>query len=101
MIETKEVRFMGDFNRAFKWALGLAVGVSVGVARPAAAEDDNSYRVTSLVTNGYAAAPRTDGNLVNAWGLTATATSPWWSANNGSGTSTLYDGAGVAQALVV
>jgi uncharacterized protein (TIGR03118 family) len=33
-----------------------------------------------------------DANLVNAWGLTAGPQTPWWVANNGTGTSTLYDG---------
>jgi len=42
-----------------------------------------------------------DPNLKNPWGLTRSSTtpaqpgSPWWVANNNSGTSTLYTGAGV------
>ena len=36
----------------------------------------------------------TDPNLKNPWGLTRSATSPWWVANNNSGTSTLYTGSG-------
>jgi len=35
-----------------------------------------------------------DPNLQNPWGLTATATSPFWIGNNGSGTSELYNGTG-------
>jgi uncharacterized protein (TIGR03118 family) len=35
-----------------------------------------------------------DPNLKNPWGLTRSSTSPWWVANNNSGTSTLYDGNG-------
>jgi len=35
-----------------------------------------------------------DSHLVNPWGLTRSATSPWWVANNGTGTSTLYNGNG-------
>ncbi len=36
-----------------------------------------------------------DPNLKNPWGLTRnTGSSPWWVANNNSGTSTLYDGNG-------
>ena len=31
---------------------------------------------------------------MNAWGLTRSATSPWWVADNGAGVSTLYSGAG-------
>jgi uncharacterized protein (TIGR03118 family) len=46
----------------------------------------------------------TDPNLVNPWGLSRSSGSPWWSANNGTGTSTLYNvstGLAVAQSLVV
>lgn len=46
-------------------------------------------------------APVTDPNLVNPWGLISSPTSPWWVSNNGTGTSTLYNGAGVRQMLVV
>jgi len=52
------------------------------------------YKQTNLVsdTPGTAAIP--DRSLVNPWGLTRSSTSPWWVSNNGSGTSTLYTGAG-------
>jgi len=42
-----------------------------------------------------------DPNLVNSWGIAASATSFWWVANQVTGTSTLYDGEGVPQSLVV
>jgi uncharacterized protein (TIGR03118 family) len=32
-----------------------------------------------------------DPNLVNPWGLAASSTGEWWLANEGTGTSTLYD----------
>src|SRR3979490_2367255 len=35
-----------------------------------------------------------DAHLKNAWGLARGAASPWWVNNNGTGTSTLYNGAG-------
>jgi uncharacterized protein (TIGR03118 family) len=56
-----------------------------------------TYAVTNLVSDGTIPAAHTDGNLVNAWGLTATASSPWWVANNGTDSTTLYNGDGVAQ----
>jgi uncharacterized protein (TIGR03118 family) len=37
-------------------------------------------------------APLTDPDLVNAWGLAASATSPLWVADNGSNLATLYTG---------
>jgi uncharacterized protein (TIGR03118 family) len=35
-----------------------------------------------------------DPNLKNPWGITRSATSPWWTANNGTGTSSLFNGTG-------
>jgi uncharacterized protein (TIGR03118 family) len=58
------------------------------------------YTVTALVTDGTTAANQ-DANLVNAWGVAFNPTGYVWVANNGTGTSTLYDGNGVAQSLVV
>ncbi|HEY1801197.1 MAG TPA: TIGR03118 family protein, partial [Terriglobales bacterium] len=46
-------------------------------------------------------AKNTDGNLINPWGLSRSSGSPWWAADNGTGIATLYNGGGVAQALVV
>jgi uncharacterized protein (TIGR03118 family) len=59
------------------------------------------YQQTNLVSDVPGLAPVTDPNLVNPWGLIASSTSPWWVSNNGTGTSTLYNGAGVRQTLVV
>ncbi|MBZ5676284.1 MAG: TIGR03118 family protein [Acidobacteriia bacterium] len=47
------------------------------------------------------ASDASDANLVNAWGIAASATSPFWLGANGSGTSVLYNGAGAKQALTV
>ena len=59
------------------------------------------YLQTNLVSDVPGWAAVTDPNLVNAWGLSRSATSPWWVADNGTGLSTLYNGAGARQALVV
>jgi hypothetical protein len=42
-----------------------------------------------------------DPNLRNAWGLTASGSSPFWVSDNNNGTSTLYNTAGTPLALVV
>jgi uncharacterized protein (TIGR03118 family) len=42
-----------------------------------------------------------DANLVNPWGLTASATSALWVGNGGTGVATLYNSQGTPQALVV
>jgi uncharacterized protein (TIGR03118 family) len=42
-----------------------------------------------------------DANLVNPWGISESATSPFWVSDNGSGVSTLYNTPGQPQSLVV
>ncbi len=65
------------------------------------------YVQTNLVSD-VAQPPNADGttvnvdpHLVNAWGLARSASSPWWVNNGGTGTSTLYTGAGGTVPLVV
>lgn len=50
------------------------------------------YTRTDLVSDISGTTP--DPNLVNPWGLTRGPATPFWIANNGTGTSTLYDGLG-------
>ena len=60
------------------------------------------YSVHTLVSDSAAVpAPATDASLVNGWGLAAGPATPWWAANNGTNTSTLYNDAGSKQALTV
>ena len=59
------------------------------------------YQQTNLVSDVPGIAANTDANLKNPWGIAFGATSPFWLANQVSGTSTLYDGTGTPQALVV
>jgi uncharacterized protein (TIGR03118 family) len=59
------------------------------------------YQQTNLVSDVPGLAATTDSNLVNAWGLSRSASSPWWVADNGTGVSTLYTGAGAIVPLVV
>ena len=60
------------------------------------------YKSTSLVVDvATAGVANTDAKLVNAWGIAFNPAGFVWVANNGSATSTLYDGNGVPQTLVV
>jgi uncharacterized protein (TIGR03118 family) len=59
------------------------------------------FAVANLVSDGGVAAAHTDAKLVNGWGIAFNPTGFVWVANNGSNTSTLYDGNGVPQTLVV
>ena len=70
------------------------------VMQPAAAE--TIYTITPLVTDsqealaaaGFGPAVTVDPNLINPWGMSVAPTSPFWVSNQGSNTSTLYDGDG-------
>jgi uncharacterized protein (TIGR03118 family) len=83
-------------------ALVLAFGTN-GFVIPAGAQarPENEYVVHNLVSDGTIPADHVDTNLVNAWGLSRSATSPWWVADNGTNLSTLYNGSGMPQSLVV
>lgn len=59
------------------------------------------YAQTNLTADQTGIAGITDMNLVNPWGLSRSAGSPWWVSDNGTGLSTLYDGTGAAKPLVV
>ena len=62
----------------------------------------SGYAVSVLVSdNAGIAAAHHDSNLVNPWGMAFEPTGPVWVANNGTQTSTLYDGTGAVQYLVV
>ena len=65
-----------------------------------------AYQQTNLVSDiqGLAQNPpngQPDSQLVNPWGLIASPTSPWWLSDNNAGVSTLDNGQGVKQGLVV
>jgi uncharacterized protein (TIGR03118 family) len=59
------------------------------------------YNQTNLVSNTSGVAPVTDPQLINPWGISRTSGSPWWVSDNATGFSTLYDGAGTKQSLIV
>jgi uncharacterized protein (TIGR03118 family) len=66
-----------------------------------AAPSDNVFNVTNLVADSGPAAATDDPLLINGWGLSVGPTTPWWTSDNGSNASTLYDGTGKKQALTV
>jgi uncharacterized protein (TIGR03118 family) len=61
-----------------------------------------AYNLYPLISDSSTlSAPLADTSLVNGWGLSASATSPWWTSNNKTNTSTLYSGVGSKNALTV
>jgi uncharacterized protein (TIGR03118 family) len=59
------------------------------------------YTQTNLVSNAAGVAPVTDPQLINPWGISRGSGSPWWVSDNATGFSTLYNGAGAKQSLIV
>jgi len=69
---------------------GLTVAVSA-----------QSFTVNNLTADVPGVAANTDPNLIGPVGLSRGIIGKWWVPNSGSATATLYDGGGVASALVV
>jgi hypothetical protein len=86
-------------NASMRFNLVTALAMAaVSIAPPAHAQH---YTQVDLVANTSGIAPVTDPNLVNPWGLSRMSGSPWWISDNGTGLSTLYNGAGAITPLVV
>jgi uncharacterized protein (TIGR03118 family) len=81
-------------NIALTICLGLAVML---VSSTALAQ----YQVTNLDSNQAKTAKFMDPLQVNGWGLAYGPGGPFWVSDQGSGWSTLYNGQGVKQGLVV
>ena len=83
---------------SLKTALLLLIAVSFGAAFARA----DSYSWQNLQSDIHGVALHTDSNLVNPWGMTASSSgSTIWVSDNGTGVSTLYNQAGIANSLVV
>jgi len=76
-------------------ALAATALSALAVALPLRAAEGDAYTVHVLVSDGStpSSAP-SDPNLVNGWGLTAGATTPWWVSDNARDVATLYNAAG-------
>ena len=84
--------------------VGCKVAFSVGLAFVLVLGQSTAlaqYKIKNLVSNQARKAPHQDKNLVNAWGLAFSQDGPIWVSDEGKGVSTLYDGHGVPQSLVV
>src|SRR5260370_6564754 len=96
----RSMRFMRPrFVRVWPLLVATAAAVSVVLllaqqAAPRAHASQGFYQQTNLVSDLPGVARVTDPHLVNAWGIVHSATSPFWISDNGTGVSTLYNGAG-------
>ncbi len=81
-----------------KIAFTICLGLAVMLASSAALAQ---YKLTNLDSNQAKTAKFMDPLQVNGWGLAYAPGHPFWVSDQGSGWSTLYNGAGVKQGLVV
>ena len=76
----------------FVLAVSLAMISAAAMAKPTTDNDKpgGGYLQTNLVSDLPGIAQLQDTNLVNPWGISFSATGPFWISANGSGLSTLY-----------
>src|SRR5262245_7102298 len=83
--------------RALPVAALLAAATIAATAAASPRGHEPGFVVHNLVSNQSGVADHTDAHLVNAWGLAASAGSPWWVADNQpDGLATVYDSTGAA-----
>ena len=87
-------------NRCYTTAAFLAMG-SLSAISQGATGTANIYIQHNLVSDIAGMADFTDPHLVNPWGISESTGSPLWISNQGSATSTIYNGSGVASTTVV
>jgi uncharacterized protein (TIGR03118 family) len=84
--------FVARFTRRRLSGFVLAASLAL-VSVPAttkAHENSGGYLVTNLISDLPGISQLQDANLVNPWGISFSATSPFWISDNGSGLATLY-----------
>jgi len=64
------------------------------IVSPLFGQNNDRYTQINLVSDVPGLAAHTDPNLVNAWGIARSATSPWWVNSAGKGLSLVYDATG-------
>ena len=79
----------------------IAVAALISFTAQAQTGAKNSYVQHNLVADQAGVADVTDPNLVNPWGMSTTATSPFWVSNHDKSNATVYNGSGVITNLVV
>jgi uncharacterized protein (TIGR03118 family) len=81
-------------------AASLTLTGAAAQAAPARASSAGTVLQTNLVSDLPGVAAVTDPNLVNAWGISESGTSPFWISDNNAGVSTLYQVPGANNAPV-
>ena len=82
-------------------AYGGGGGLTATQTTTLAVNPATAFVMKALVADGAGVAATQDANLVNAWGLVFGADAPVWISNNGTNTSSQYDGNGTNEKLLV
>ena len=82
------------FVRCLLTLLGTLSGAAFG-------QSTNVYVQHNLVSDIPGMADVTDPNLVNPWGISETASSPFWVTDHDKGVTTVYNGSGAISTTVV
>jgi uncharacterized protein (TIGR03118 family) len=69
---------------------GALTALGVTAASAGASPPGGTYQQINMVSDVPGVAPLTDPDLVNAWGLSASPSSPLWVSDNGTDKTTLY-----------
>ena len=88
-------------NRIRNSMLIVAAVATLGAGVVPSQAANNRYQQKNLVSDVPGMANHVDGNLANPWGIAFNPFGFVWVADNGTGKSTLYDGDGNPQTLVV
>lgn len=85
----RQFRVIGSHRYASPGSYSVSTTITQGPASPG-----TSFTATNLISNGAVPADRIIPNFVNPWGLAAPNPGDFWSSNNGTGTSSVFDSAG-------
>jgi uncharacterized protein (TIGR03118 family) len=103
LLGTAAIRLDRGINMRRTIRMGLTSALLAGLAAIGGPAHATSYGLTDIVTDdnanltalGFAAATTEDPNVVNPWGVSFGATSPFWISDNGTGLTSLYRANGV------
>jgi uncharacterized protein (TIGR03118 family) len=86
------VRLPNRFAVAVITLIALVIVGPASTGTKTRAAEKEFFHQTNLVSDQPGVAPILDPDLVNPWGISMSATSPFWVANNVTGRATLYSG---------
>ena len=70
----------------------LATTIAIGALSASTWQAEaGAYFQTNLVSDGFLPAQLTDPTMVNPWGVSHSATSPFWTSNQGTSTTSLFN----------